>query len=66
MSKKQPTYEEAVKRIEEIVTDFENNSLPLNEIGSRLKEAKALLKECKSQLLKTEEEVNQLLEDVEE
>ncbi|MBP5690495.1 MAG: exodeoxyribonuclease VII small subunit, partial [Bacteroidaceae bacterium] len=43
-------YEEAIKRLEEIVTEIEDNKLDMDRIGESLKEARGLIKFCKDKL----------------
>lgn len=55
-------YEEAVKRLEEIVSEIEDNKLDMDRIGESLKEARELIKFCKDKLYKTDEEIKKILE----
>ena len=55
-------YEEAVKRLEEIVSEIEDNKLDMDRIGDSLKEARELIKFCKDKLYKTDEEIKKILE----
>mgnify|MGYP006315254135 FL=1 len=57
------TYEEAMKRLEQIVSDIENNKLDIDLISDKIKEAQELIKFCKDKLYKTDEEIQKLLED---
>lgn len=59
---KQPNYEEAMKRIEQIASQMEDGSLNLEELTSSLTEAQKLIKLCRDKLTKTDEEVKKLLE----
>ncbi|MBO5932574.1 MAG: exodeoxyribonuclease VII small subunit [Bacteroidaceae bacterium] len=56
-------YEEAMKRLEQIVSDIENNKLDIDLISDKIKEAQELIKFCKDKLYKTDEEIQKLLED---
>lgn len=56
-------YEEAMKRLEQIVSDIENNRLDIDLISDKIKEAQELIKFCKDKLYKTDEEIQKLLED---
>ena len=56
-------YEEAMKRLEQIVSDIENNKLDIDLISDKIKEAQDLIKFCKDKLYKTDEEIQKLLED---
>ena len=54
-------YENAVKRLEEIVRLMENGQLDLDQITEHLREAKMLVALCKEKLGKTQEDINKLL-----
>ena len=56
-------YEEAIKKLEQIVSDIENNRLDIDLISDKIKEAQELIKLCKDKLYKTDEEIQKLLED---
>jgi len=56
-------YEEAMKRLEQIVSDIENNKLDIDLISDKIKEAQELIMFCKDKLYKTDEEIQKLLED---
>ncbi|MCQ2073255.1 MAG: exodeoxyribonuclease VII small subunit [Bacteroidaceae bacterium] len=55
-------YEEAMKRLEEIVGQIEGGKLDIDMISDRLKEAQTLIKFCKDKLYETDEEVRRILE----
>lgn len=55
-------YEEAMKRLEKIVTEIEENKLDMDRIGESLKEARELIKFCKDKLYETDEEIKKILE----
>ena len=55
-------YEDALKRLEEIVSGIEENKLDIDLIGERLKEARELIKFCRDKLYKTDEEIKKILE----
>ena len=55
-------YEEAIKRLEEIVTEIEEGKLDMDCIGDSLKEARELIKLCKDKLYETDEEIKKILE----
>ena len=52
-------YEEAIKRLEEIVSEIEGGKLDMDKIGESLKEARELIKFCKDKLYETDEEIKQ-------
>ncbi len=62
MVTKKQTYEQAMKRLEEIVSLIESNELDIDNLGGRLKEAQGLIKFCRDKLYKTDEEIKKMLE----
>jgi exodeoxyribonuclease VII small subunit len=59
----QISYEDAVKQLENIVSQMENNELDIDQMSSQLKTAQKLIKLCKDKLIKTDEEINKILKD---
>ena len=55
-------YEEAMKRLEEIVSRIEENKMDIDQIGDSIKEARELIRFCKDKLYKTDEEIKKILE----
>ena len=55
------TYEQAVKRLEELTQAIERGTLNIDDLAKNLEEAKELLKFCKTKLQKVEEDVNKTL-----
>ena len=60
---KEPTYEQALARLEQIVGSMEQNETGLDELAAKLKEAKELLAFCKERLQKAETEIGEILKD---
>lgn len=54
-------YEEAVRRLEEIVAKMENNEYDIDELAANLKTAQQLIKLCRDKLTKTDAEIKKLL-----
>ena len=54
-------YEEAMKRLEEIVRQIENGEMDIDSLANKLKEAKSLMTFCKKKLFSVEEEVNKIM-----
>lgn len=54
-------YEDAMKRLEEIVSQIEENKLSIDMIGESLKEAQKLIKLCRDKLYETDEEIKKIL-----
>ena len=64
MAKKTETnYEEAVKELEGIVTQIENDELGIDELSEKLKRAHELLRLCKDKLTKTETDIRNILKE---
>lgn len=59
-------YEEAMKKLEAIVSDIEDNKLDIDKITEKLKEAQELIRFCKDKLYQTDQEVQKLLSDLQE
>ncbi|MBR4275728.1 MAG: exodeoxyribonuclease VII small subunit [Prevotella sp.] len=54
------SYDDAMKRLEEIVTQMESGKTGIDSLVAQLKEARQLVQMCRNKLLKTEEEINKL------
>lgn len=59
------TYEEAMKRLEQLVSQIESGQMDVDSLATSLKEAKELVDFCKSKLLKAEKDVKKILDDKE-
>ena len=59
---KELTYEEAMKRLEEIVKKIESGEMDIDSLAANLKEAKKLVEFCKERLTKAEAEVKKCLD----
>lgn len=59
--KKKPTFEQAMARIEEVVSRLEQGDVPLEEALSLFEEGTALMKQCSTQLDQAEQKVSKLL-----
>ena len=57
MAAKKQTYEQAMKRLEEIVTRIDSNELDIDSLGESLKEAQELIK------YKADGEIKKILEE---
>jgi exodeoxyribonuclease VII small subunit len=66
MATKKVTYNEAISEVEEILEKIENEELDVDELAEKVKRVSALLKICKDKLLKTNEQVEQILKEMEE
>ena len=63
MAAKKQTYEQAMKRLEEIVTRIDSNELDIDSLGESLKEAKEHIKFCRENLYKADGEIKKILEE---
>ena len=62
---KSPTYKEAVEEIEAIVEEIENESVDVDALTDKVKRAAFLIRFCKENLRKTDQEVKKVLKDFE-
>ncbi len=58
-----PTYNEAIEEIEEIVGEIEGESVDVDLLAEKVKRAAYLIKFCKSLLRKTDKEVKKVLKE---
>ena len=54
-------YEEAMRQLQEIVRKIENDELDIDQMTEQLKRAQELIKLCRDKLMKTDEEIRNLL-----
>ena len=66
MTTKKVTYSDAISEIEEILEKIENEELDVDELAEKVKRVSVLLKICKDKLLKTNEQVEQILKEMDE
>ncbi len=65
-TKKTITYNEAMAEVEEILEKIENEELDVDDLAEKVKRVSVLLKICKDKLLKTNEQVEQILKEMED
>jgi exodeoxyribonuclease VII small subunit len=65
-NKKTISYNEAMAEVEEILEKIENEELDVDDLAEKVKRVSVLLKICKDKLLKTNEQVEQILKEMEE
>lgn len=65
-NKKNISYAEAMAEVEDILEKIENEELDVDELAEKVKRVSVLLKTCKDKLLKTNEQVEQILKEMEE
>ena len=61
MTKKQMTYEQAMARLEELVSGMECNEWGIDQLSDALKEAQELIQLCRDKLYKADKQVKKLL-----
>jgi exonuclease VII small subunit len=61
MAKDEFKYEEALRKLEHIVEQMENDELDIDVMGEQLKRAQKLIKLCKDKLTKTDNEIKKIL-----
>ncbi|MBQ5642140.1 MAG: exodeoxyribonuclease VII small subunit [Bacteroidaceae bacterium] len=54
-------YEEAIKTLEDIARQLEQNELPIDQIADRLREAQKLVAFCCEQLLSVDQEIKKII-----
>lgn len=62
---KELNYTKAFDELQQIVTDIEDGEISVDELSEKVKRASALIQICKTKLTSTEEDVNQILEELE-
>lgn len=60
---KKMKYEEALRRLEDIVDRMESGEMDIDTLGDQLKTAKGLMRLCKDKLAKADEEVRKILDE---
>ena len=58
------TYEKAMKEIEDIADKMERREYTIDELTEKLARAQQLIIFCREKLVKTDEEINQLLQNL--
>lgn len=59
---KELTYTQAMKELEQIVAQLEDNSLDIDQLSEKVKKAQRLIAFCRERLTQTDEEVKKLLQ----
>ncbi len=63
MEKKKPSFEEALMRLDEIVSEMDSGKAELDKLLSLFEEGTALVKQCKKELDSAERKVKLVTED---
>ncbi|GET30958.1 exodeoxyribonuclease VII small subunit [Prolixibacter sp. SD074] len=66
MTKKKISYKEAVNEIEEILEQMESEELDVDQLSDKVKRVSYLIKVCKDRLHQTEEEVENILDQMDD
>ncbi len=66
MAKKKFNYKNALEEIELIVQKIENEEPDVDELSTLVKRAAELIKQCKTKLRTTVEELEDIIQDIEE
>ena len=61
--KKNMKYEEAIRQLESIVQQMENNELDIDSLSTQLKTAQELIRFCQDKLTRTDREIKKILEE---
>ena len=56
-------YQEALKTLDELIAEIENDDIDVDDLGARIKEAVNLLRACKAKIDKADLEVKKVIED---
>ncbi len=60
-TKKKETYSQAISRLEQIVSQIDNNELDIDQLADKIKEANDLIAFCQSKLTKADTEIEKIL-----
>ena len=65
MKEKNFNYAKAMEQVKSIIKEIEENDMDVDAMVAKIEEAAALLKACRSKLVKTDEVVQKILDDIE-
>jgi exodeoxyribonuclease VII small subunit len=65
MAKKELTYKQATAELEKILQELENDKLDIDDLESKVKQAAGLIEFCKGKLVKTDTEIERILQKIE-
>ena len=57
-------YTKAMEQVKTIIKELEENDMDVDKMVEKIEEAASLLKECRSKLVKTDENVQKILDDI--
>ena len=64
MAKKEFSFDTAVKEIEKILQNLEDNKLDVDKLSEEVKKATELIRQCQEKLRTTEDEINSIFKDL--
>lgn len=62
MAAKKQTYEQAISKLQEIVSQIDSSEIGIDQLADKLKEANKLIEQCEQMIAKTENEVSKLMD----
>jgi exodeoxyribonuclease VII small subunit len=65
MAKKNPSYSEALKELNEILAGLESDTIDVDELSLQVKRAVELIKVCRGKIDSTEMEIKKIVEEFE-
>ncbi len=63
MSKKKPAYESALKELQEILAQLQDQQVSVDELSAKVKRAAELIKFCREKLREVKDETDKLFEE---
>ena len=66
MPEKKESYTTAITKLRQIIEDIERGELDVDVLSAKVKEAGRLINLCKEKLLKADEEVKKILDELDE
>ena len=64
MAKKEKSYTESIKELENILARIESEELDVDMLTQEIKKASELIKTCKEKLYKTDEQIKKILDNI--
>lgn len=58
------TYSDAFQELQQIVAEIENGEVSIDDLSQKVKRATALIRICKQKLTTTEEDINEILQEL--
>lgn len=56
------TYDEALKKLEDLTTQMERGDVPIDTLAKQLREAQEMIAFCRQQLTQVDEEIKKILQ----